>query len=275
MISQHDIQSYKYDNRILQRGDTYLYLLPHPALRAYISNYTITFPTPEIMTERYTIMPDGSATLVLACENNVVSAFVYGPSAVPETVGSSPFELLIITEFQPAGFHALTGIKQHELANILLPLDSISPVLNQSITEIAEKANTVHELARGLDHVYLQSMCISQNALLQLATHNIIASAGNVSLKALSAEVHYSERHINRMFTQTIGVNVKVFSRLVRLNNACRMLENDKNSITAISAALGFYDLQHFNHDFQLLSGVSPQAYRSNMSDFYHAIAKF
>ena len=44
MIDQKDIQAFRDTGRVLLRGNDFIYLLPHQALRRYISNYTVTFP---------------------------------------------------------------------------------------------------------------------------------------------------------------------------------------------------------------------------------------
>lgn len=77
------------------------------------------------------------------------------------------------------------------------------------------------------------------------------------------------------MFEQYLGMNTKTFSRMIRINKAIRLMQNPKRNITGISYETGFYDLPHFIHDFKSVCGMTPQEYRSNMSDFYSEIAKF
>ena len=44
MITKDDLRFYREPHRVLEKGEDYMYLLPHPALRDWISNYTVTFP---------------------------------------------------------------------------------------------------------------------------------------------------------------------------------------------------------------------------------------
>jgi AraC-like DNA-binding protein len=275
MISQKDLPQFKDKQRILLQANEYLYILPHPSLKMYVANYTFTFPTKWNMSEHYTIMPCGSATLVIETDTQKLNTILFGPATKPFTVGYNPSEMLVIVEFQPAGLHALTGIPQNEMTDIVLPFDAVNSDLCKLFQEAVEKTDSVHKLAETLDGLFLKNLYTTFNPHLQRAFHNIIKSAGNTTLKGLSTDIHYSERQLSRIFSQSVGTSAKAFSRMVRLIHVCRLLENDNNSITDISNALGYYDLQHLNHDFKSISGVTPKEYRKNMADFYHAIAKF
>ena len=78
-------------------------------------------------------------------------------------------------------------------------------------------------------------------------------------MKGISDDVYYSERHLNRIFKQHVGVGVKSFSRIVWIHNAFRLLKKPDSSVALVSDLLGFHDLSHFVRDFRLVSGVTPQ----------------
>lgn len=106
------------------------------------------------------------------------------------------------------------------------------------------------------------------------ARKTIVQQSGNISLKKLSNEVFYSERHLTRLFNEYLGMSTKTFARLVRVNQAIRLLTHSQ-SITEIYEAAGYYDFSHFNRDFKQVTGNTPQVYQRKMSDFYSEIAKF
>ncbi|WP_332942339.1 helix-turn-helix domain-containing protein [Clostridioides difficile] len=103
----------------------------------------------------------------------------------------------------------------------------------------------------------------------------IIQNSGNISSQEISKKVFYSSRHLNRLFNQYLGLSMKSFSRLVRINKSIKLLNNNKTSLMSICNELGFYDIPHFIKDFKIVCGITPQKYRANMSDFYSEIAKF
>ena len=115
-------------DRILLRENDFVYILPHPLLRRQISNYTVTFPNKEIISDNYTVIPHGSATLVFSRGGSDLSSNLFGPLTKPCMVGrlANQYDMLLIIEFQPAGLSAFTGINQKELADQRIPFEGIS-----------------------------------------------------------------------------------------------------------------------------------------------------
>lgn len=277
MITKDDLNFYRKPYRVLVKGDHYIYSLPHPKLRGWISNYTITFPYKGLLTDHYTVIPHGCATLVFSCDKSGISSRLFGPAAKPSVVGqqANQTNMLFIIEFQPAGLYAFTGVQQKELTDRIIPFTSINSHLNRLITESIEKARSTYELVISVDNLLMSAFKTASPPELDFSVQNIVENTGNISVKELSASVYYSERHLNRMFAHYLGMNAKTFSRLVRINTAIRLLHYPQNSITNACNLSGFYDLPHFIHDFKSVCGLTPQEYRHKMSDFYSEINKF
>lgn len=277
MITKKDIQTFQETSRILLRENDFIYILPHPALRDQISNYTVTFPSKEIISDNYTVIPHGSATLVFSYDRSGLYSNLFGPITKPCAVGglANQYNMLLIIEFQPAGLSAFTGANQKELADQIIPFEMINSPLNRLILEALESAGSLNELMGLLDSRLLENLYAVSPFELQIATKLMIEHMGNISCKELSDIVYYSQRHLNRIFENYLGMSTKTFSRMVRINKAVRLIQNPQCSITRASHETGFYDLSHFIHDFESVCGMTPQKYRSNMSDFYSEIAKF
>lgn len=277
MINKEDILKFNETHRVLVRAQDFIYLLPHPSLRSWISNYTITFPSNSMISDNYTVIPHGSATLVFSYDGSTLYSNLFGPSSKPCMVGSqaNQFCMLFIIEFQPAGLYAFTGEKQKELADQTIPFELVNAKLNENLAQTLYSARNMNELITHLDDLLLSSLHAAYPCELSLATQMIIDRMGNVSAKELSGCVYYSKRHLSRIFDQYMGMSVKSFSRMVRINKAIQLLHNPMHSVTYACHSTGYYDLSHFIHDFTSACGITPQEYRSNMSDFYSQIAKF
>ncbi len=277
MIAKKDIQTFRDVSRILLRESDFVYILPHPALRDRISNYTVTFPNREIISASYTVIPHGSATLVYSLDERGIRGNLFGPISKPCMVGdmANQSSMLLIVEFQPAGLTAFTGVNQKELANQIIPFEIINFPLDRLISELLERAASLEELIDFLDRRLLENLHAEFPSELQMATKLMIERAGNISCKSLSAAVYYSQRHLNRIFETHVGMNPKTFSRMIRINKAIRLMQDPQHSITCVSHQTGFYDLSHFIHEFNAVCGMTPQEYQRNLSDFYSEIAKF
>ncbi len=278
MIAKDSIQNFINYNRVLIQGADFIYLLPHPELRNFISNYTITFPSKGMMSDSYAVIPHGSATLVLSCTDSLISGSLFGPITKPAYVGKSAnnFSLLFIVEFQPAGYYAFGGMPQKEITDCVINFETVNPAMNRLMTKELEATLNIHSLITKIDRLFLAHLkgAFYRQEFSQ-ANNMIINSGGTLSVKELSQNVFFSERHLGRIFDEYMGVSIKSFSRLVRVNKAIRLLQQRNYSPTQVFIETGFYDMPHFINDFKSICSITPQEYRDNMSDFYNEIAKF
>jgi len=277
MISKKDISVFDERHRVLLQASEFICLRPHTNLREYISNYNITFPTKDIMPAGFTVMPSGCATLTIVNDSRMLFVDLDGPATKPYVVGrqDNQPEMVVTIEFRAAGLYVLTSINQSELTDKTMPFEAVNSKLAKLVSDVVEKAESVNELVTRLDMLLLKNVYTSHHPQLKPVFKNIFDCSGNTIVKRLADDIHYSERQLNRIFKQHVGVGVKSFSRLIRINNTFRLLKKPYNSITLISDLAGFHDLSHFVRDFKLVCGITPQEYRDNMSDFYINPVKF
>lgn len=278
MITKAAIKNYIDISRTLIKTEDYLYVLPHPLLKNYISNYTITFPGSGTISQNYTVIPNGSGTLLFSFDGNQIQNGLFGPATIINAVGESANtqQLIFIIEFYPHGLIPFTRIVQDELKDRLLPLDDITPSLYRLLYNAFDQARDAYDLLSKVDQILLS--CVQNYTLreeLNLSLDKIISNSGNISVKELATAAVYSERHLNRLFRQYVGVSIKTLSSLIRLNKSIRLLQGQQLSITHVSHQMGYYDEAHFIHSFKSVCGITPQNYLKNMSDYYNEIAKF
>lgn len=278
MITKKSIMSFRETSRVLVRDIDFIYMLPHPGLRNWISNYTVTLPSAGMMSDEYAVIPHGSATLVFSCDNNRITGDLFGPITKLACVGheANSSNLLFIVEFQPAGYYAFSGMPQRELTDTILPFDDINPALQKLIAQRLEAASDIESFIEQVDRLFLAHLKTTfYQSEFSLANQMIMESGGLLSVKEISQNVFYSERHLSRIFDNYMGLGVKSFSNLVRVNRALRLMRRPGLSLMQICLQTGFYDMPHFIHTFKGVCGITPQEYRNNMSDFYNEIAKF
>jgi AraC-like DNA-binding protein len=77
----------------------------------------------------------------------------------------------------------------------------------------------------------------------------------------VAADLGVSERHLRRVFRETVGVSPKTFARLARFHHALRAARDDGHAGWArIAADAGYYDQAHLIAEFRAIAGVTPQA---------------
>ena len=90
------------------------------------------------------------------------------------------------------------------------------------------------------------------------------AAAGRLtraSVRTVAADLGVSERHLRRVFLETVGVGPKALARLTRFRHALRAARKDpRASWASIAAAAGYYDQGHLIAEFRAIAGVTPRA---------------
>ncbi|HBG3327381.1 AraC family transcriptional regulator [Clostridioides difficile] len=277
MLKKESIHFINKNRSLIVCEDNFVYLLPCMQLKNWISNFTISFPNQTIISDNYTIIPRGSVTLVFFYDATGLHSLLFGPTTKPKTVGNiaNRCDVILIIEFQPAGFFPLIGIQQSELIDKVVPFSIINTSLDLEIKKIFNESLSIDKLILKLEELLISNIKIEYSYEFILAIQLIIQNSGNISSQEISKKVFYSSRHLNRLFNQYLGLSMKSFSRLVRINKSIKLLNNNKTSLMSICNELGFYDIPHFIKDFKIVCGITPQKYRANMSDFYSEIAKF
>lgn len=277
MINKKSLENIAKNKNILIREEGFAYILPCKQLRSLISNFTITFPNNSMITDNYTIMPHGSVTLVLFSYHTELYSFLFGSTTKPVKVGNiaNKCDVIFIVEFQPAGICPFIKMNHKELTNKIIPFSIIHASLDTALRDIFMASTTVTELLIGFEKKLFQSIQFRYPKEFEHAIKTIIQMKGNISSAEISDNVFYCSRHLNRLFNSNLGMSMKSFARLVRINNAIHLLNENTTTLTLICEKLGYYDVSHFIKDFKIICGITPQEYKTNMSDFYSEIAKF
>lgn len=95
---------------------------------------------------------------------------------------------------------------------------------------------------------------------------SIIKNAGQIKIKELADETHYSVRYINKTFLQEFGLAPKMFSKMMRFQNLLSNLNKFEFGIfnvdlTEIAVKLGYYDQPHMIKEFQQFTNTTPNKY--------------
>ena len=81
------------------------------------------------------------------------------------------------------------------------------------------------------------------------------------TVDALTKEVGISRAQLHRKMKEMAGLSVSEFIRNIRMEQAVRLLEEQKINVTQVAYSVGFSNLAHFSTVFRKQFGVSPTEY--------------
>ncbi len=86
-------------------------------------------------------------------------------------------------------------------------------------------------------------------------------SDSDFSVEMLTQEVGISRAQLHRKMKEMTGLSTSEFIRNIRLEQAARLLREQKINVTQVAYAVGFSNLAHFSTIFRKHFGVSPSEY--------------
>ncbi len=165
---------------------------------------------------------------------------------------------------KPGLFISYQGLTLKDTTNQEIFLEQIEDDLFVFFRELQE----LHSLSlkAELFHTYFDS-CINVTGANDLTGYilcEINSLQGNVRIHELADELHYSERHMSRIFLDAMGITPKTFARIVRFQNVIdSILHQPVLSLCDYLAELGYADQSHFQREFKEYTGITPRRFLS------------
>lgn len=210
-------------------------------------------------------LPDGCTDLVFACNENKPYAEFHGTVITPETAMEEDNTVYFGVSFE-TGFNYIFSqlIDVNALIQGSLPADCFFE--NSNYKKIFEAKDFIDRIRYFLTcylPIYEKACVIDyKKTILEHVVDEILKTKGSITEKELSIETGYSERYLNRLFHEKIGVNPKLYSKMIRFQSALTNInQNYSLTLTEQALRLGYYDQAHFIRDFKSFSGMTPKKY--------------
>jgi transcriptional regulator GlxA family with amidase domain len=86
-----------------------------------------------------------------------------------------------------------------------------------------------------------------------------------ITAEALASDVGLSVSRLHHLFKSEIGISPITYLKLIRMQEAKRLLETTTMNIKEIMCKVGVHDASHFVRDFKKLYRQSPTQYRATI----------
>ncbi|MES2517525.1 MAG: helix-turn-helix domain-containing protein [Bacteroidota bacterium] len=165
---------------------------------------------------------------------------------------------------QPGALFRLTGIPSYELTNTFIDAEVI---WGRDIREAYEQMSNTEDVDKSIliAEAFLEKIIRKSKRDLHgidRVSQLILGQNKAISIDNLANQACLSPRQFHRKFTERMGVNPKVFDRIVRFEKAFRM-KNACPDLDWLTIALhsGYYDYQHLVKDYKDFTKLSPTGF--------------
>ena len=169
---------------------------------------------------------------------------------------------IVMARLRLGASEAVLGVRASVTAGRIVPLEEL--------WDAAATRRLFDRLAGARDSV--AAAAVLESAIAErVATTAAVRSSGadlalgaaarltSASVNAVAAGLGVSERHLLRVFRETVGVSPKAFARLARFRRAVRAAtEVGAAGWASIAADAGYYDQAHLIAEFRAIAGVTP-----------------
>ena len=230
------------------------------------------------------VLPDGAVHLsihlaerpAVLADGAVVPgdvAEVVGPGTAPSIVRMAGRQEGVGLCLHPGGAAALLGVPAGELAGRIVSLDALWRGTAATLVErllavphgparlaVLERA-LVERLARAGD-----APAPSHRAARE-AVRRLRATGGQLTVRALAAELGLGARRLEQLFHRDVGLPPKAVARLARFHAALRLARREPAlGWSAVAQRAGYADQPHLVHEVRALSGLTPGALRERFA---------
>lgn len=84
----------------------------------------------------------------------------------------------------------------------------------------------------------------------------------DLSLDTLSKQLHLNKYYISHSINKQVNMHISTFINVLRIEAACRLLQNTEQKISEIAQAVGYETIRSFNRAFVDVMHMPPKEYR-------------
>lgn len=255
-------------------------IAPIKELAPYIKHY-LFLESEETASKKLRLFSDGNTGMVLTFRGNLTSnthststlnypnSFLYGQISTFRDLYLVEKTSIIIVVFQPYGFNHLLGISANEIREGIIATEDIFGSKDSLLYEKLSESSYLEKKIQILNTFFIEQAAkknLSNQNLIHPTLNYILKNKGAVTVNHLVKYTGYSERHIERIFNECIGLNPKKFGNIVKLHFFLNLLKykSSQSNITDLCYEAGYADQSHLIKEFKKHTGITPTQYLNN-----------
>ena len=172
----------------------------------------------------------------------------------------------VMIRFRPGGLSPFLPFPLDELVDQAVELDRLWGQAARTWEEQVFNAPSLEQCQNLLTRILLSQFRVQPHQqVIQAAVRRIDALGGNISMRALADELGWSQKHLERLFAQAVGLPPKHYARIARFRrlSRCATRPHPGQTLGWLAAECGYYDQSHLVREVTSLAGMAPREFFS------------
>ncbi len=257
----------------------YLEQRPHPALAPYIQSLWYA-RDPNALHSHQRILPTGRAQVVISLARDYLTdanhptdpltptppALFLGLYSIHQHIDTIDLAELIGISFHPGGtlpfFPDTTDLFTNRETSLEDLWNTPARSLRDQLRDLATPAQKFAALEFFLLNLLSTARKPAAHPIVRFSLNALHTAPSATTVSELSRTTGLSPRRLSQLFRERIGVPPKLYSRILRFQQAIAQLHTGAEvPWSELALACGYYDQSHFANDFRAFSGLTPTAY--------------
>lgn len=188
--------------------------------------------------------------------------FLYGQTIHPIEIAFTGRYKMIVFQVLPFVLKTLFGVNPRVLNDECY---NLSLVKNIDIDSILKKLHEASSTSVQISIItnFINQLITKNEKLKELqishAIHLIFETKGKITVKALTENLYITERTIQRLFAEYVGISPKQFCKIIQFQSSFSQISTEAFSkLTDIVYENGYADQSHFIRNFKKFTGKNP-----------------
>lgn len=239
--------------------------------------YMSSFPTlPDSLGEL--LMPSGTGILGFHINGNYDASIIngyQGPLPHNYLVGQQTLSYNLQVKDQeaeifglaltPTAIWKMTGLAAHSFTNRpIAPKLVFAKKYHHYLDSINQGKNYEQKKEKALNFLraILHDLDLKKG-IVEFALQLIFSKKGCIGTTEIAKELHVSERHLQHLFRQQVGVSPLTYARITRFNSffAEYSKATEPKDLSFLTSFYNFYDTSHFIKEFKTFCGIAPSKF--------------
>ena len=253
--------------------------MPSEVLKPFIKHYRLIKTEEKLKGDLY---PSGYVELAINISGGDITTVindrhikmpdveVFGRLTSPAKLIASGGSAILIARFYPQACSLFFPNQVSAFTNDSIDLNDIFNKEEGCLYDEVMMRTTIREKINVLELFLLQKLKANQGKLdrmklIERLFRQIDHEDDQLNVESLAQRLGCSERYIQKLFSEHIGVSPKVFLNIHRFNRSLDLIQSSGESLTSIAYTCGYYDQAHFIKEFRLYTGMTPSRYKEQL----------